>query len=76
MGKPVYDPTKPIRRSRMRLAAKYSHLNGEEYLLVHHRELWEDVQTVIREVDASRCRTKLSFEKTRDGAGSSTLRST
>ena len=48
----------------MRIGAKYSHMNGEEFLLVHHPKLWEEVQRVIQEVDASTCKTKISNEKT------------
>lgn len=48
----------------MQIAATYSHLNGLEYLLVHHSELWDEVRGVIAEVDASACRTKVSREKT------------
>ena len=51
----------------MRIAAHYSHLNGEEYLLVHHKQLWEEVQEVIASVDAASCRTKVSAEKTMPG---------
>ena len=51
----------------MRIAARYSHLNGEEYLLVHRPKLWEEVQEVIASVDASACRTKVSAEKTMPG---------
>ncbi len=51
----------------MQIRARYSHLNGEEYLLVHRRQLWQEVQDVIAGVDASACRTKLSREKTRSG---------
>ena len=47
----------------MQIKARYSHLNGEEYLLVHRKQLWEEVQTVIAEVDAYACRTKVSKEK-------------
>ncbi|MDE0008217.1 MAG: BglII/BstYI family type II restriction endonuclease [Gammaproteobacteria bacterium] len=47
----------------MRIGAKYSHLNGEEYLIVHHSELWAEVQRVIAGVDAEACRTKVSREK-------------
>lgn len=47
----------------MKIAALYSHLNGEEYLLVHCKTLWEEVQSVIAEVDAEACRTKISREK-------------
>ena len=31
----------------MQIKARYSHLNGEEYLIVHRKELWEEVQAVI-----------------------------
>ena len=51
----------------MQIKARYSHLNGEEYLLVHCKQLWEEVQTVIAEVDAFACRTKVSREKTMRG---------
>lgn len=51
----------------MRTGARYSHLNGEEYLLVHQPGLWEEVQSVIAEVDAASCRTKVSQEKTMMG---------
>ena len=51
----------------MRIAARYSHLNGEEYLLVHRPKLWEEVQEVIASVDASACRTKVSAERTMPG---------
>ena len=34
----------------MRILARYSHLNGEEYLLVHRRKLWDEAQAVIAEV--------------------------
>ena len=43
----------------MRIVALYSHLNGEEYLLVHRKELWEEVQEVIGDVDASKLKTKV-----------------
>ena len=51
----------------MRIKAKYSHLNGEEYLLVHRKQLWDEVKAVIAEVDAMACRTKVSREKTMPG---------
>ncbi|MDE0330347.1 MAG: BglII/BstYI family type II restriction endonuclease [Nitrospinae bacterium] len=51
----------------MRIKAKYSHLNGEEYLIVHRKELWDEVKEVIAEVDAEACRTKVSREKTMPG---------
>ena len=47
----------------MRINAKYSHLNGEEYLIVHKPALWREVQDVIDGVDAMACKTKVSKEK-------------
>ncbi len=51
----------------MHVGARYSHLNGEEYLLVHRPELWREVQAVIETVDAEACKTKVSKEKTMRG---------
>jgi len=42
-------------------------LNGLEYLLVHKPKLWKEIQTVIAAVDAERCKTKVSKEKTMKG---------
>lgn len=51
----------------MKIAARYSHLNGEEYLIVHKKALWDEVLDVISNVDAHACRTKISKEqRTRD----------
>ena len=47
----------------MRVAARYSHLNGEEFLLVHHRKLWDEILEVVDSVDAEACRTKVSRER-------------
>jgi hypothetical protein len=46
----------------MRIVEIYSHLNGLEYLMVHHAALWQEVQQVIGLVDAEACRTKVSRE--------------
>lgn len=51
----------------MRIVEKYSHLNGFEYLLVHHPKLWEELQQVVASIDASACQTKISREKTMRG---------
>jgi Restriction endonuclease BglII len=53
----------------MRLAAEYSHLNGLEFLLVHHPQRWNEIRDVIAEVDAERCRTKESKERRKAGRG-------
>ena len=51
----------------MRIVEYYSHLNGLEYLMVHKPELWEEVQQVIANVDATQFKTKVSKEKTMHG---------
>jgi hypothetical protein len=52
----------------MKIAEKYSHLNGLEFLLVHKPNLWEEIQSVIASVDATqKCRTKVSKEKNTKG---------
>lgn len=51
----------------MQIAARYSHLNGLEYMLVHHKDLWHEIQHVIASVDAEACKTKISQEKTLPG---------
>lgn len=51
----------------MRIVSRYSHLNGVEYLKVHHKQLWRDVKSVVRNVDAGACKTKVSKEKTMKG---------
>lgn len=51
----------------MKIVQTYSHLNGLEYLLVHRKKLWKEVQQVIQAVDGNACRTKVSKEKTMSG---------
>lgn len=51
----------------MKIAETYSHLNGLEFLLVHHKKLWSEIKSVISKVDASACRTKVSKERTKKG---------
>ena len=48
----------------MKIAETYSHLNGLEFLIVHKPALWKEIQTVIASVDAAKCKTKVSKEKT------------
>ncbi len=47
----------------MKIVECYSHLNGLEYLLVHHKKLWNEIKAVIKTVDAPACKTKISKEK-------------
>ena len=51
----------------MKIAQKFSHLNGEEYLMVHHPDLYEEIKQVITGIDADQFRTKTSKEKRKYG---------
>lgn len=51
----------------MKIVETYSHLNGLEFLLVHKPDLWAEIQRVISSVNAEKCRTKVSKEKTMKG---------
>ena len=52
----------------MKIAQSYSHLNGEEYLIVHHNKLYEEIKNVIANIDANSLRTKVSKEKRKKGS--------
>jgi hypothetical protein len=52
----------------MKIIERHSHLNGFEYLMYHRPELWEEIDQVIGAVDAEACKTKVSKEKTMQGA--------
>ena len=51
----------------MKIAKTYSHMNGEEYLIVHHQALYDEIKQVIANVDAQACKTKVSKEKKMPG---------
>ena len=51
----------------MKIAQKYSHLNGEEYLIVHHKNLYDELIGIIEGIDAEILMTKESKEKTMVG---------
>lgn len=51
----------------MKISQKYSHLNGEEYLIVHHKKLYKEIIDTIKSIDASKFITKESKEKTKAG---------
>ncbi|MGB3849337.1 MAG: BglII/BstYI family type II restriction endonuclease [Tunicatimonas sp.] len=51
----------------MKIAQKYSHLNGEEYLIVHHNNLYEEIKSVIASIEADDYRTKVSKENRKKG---------
>jgi hypothetical protein len=51
----------------MKIAQKYSHLNGEEYLIVHHKKAYDELTQIIKSIDAKSLMTKVSKEKTMTG---------
>lgn len=51
----------------MKIIEKYSHLNGEEHLIVHHNNVYKEITDIIEIVDAEKFRTKVSEEKTMKG---------
>lgn len=51
----------------MKIAQKYSHLNGEEYLIVHHKKVYDELIRIIESIDAKSLMTKESKEKTMIG---------
>jgi len=51
----------------MKIIETYSHLNGFEYLYHHLPHLWLELEEIILNIDANKCRTKVSKEKTMKG---------
>jgi hypothetical protein len=51
----------------MRIAKTFSHMNGEEYLIVHHSPLYDEIKQVIASVKAQDCKAKISKEKRKAG---------
>lgn len=51
----------------MRIAEEYSHMNGKEYLLVHHKNTLQEIYDVIKAVNADHHLTKESKEKGKEG---------
>jgi restriction endonuclease BglII len=51
----------------MKITQSHSHLNGYEWLLVHHRDVWKEIEKIIERTDAEKYKTKVSKEKTMKG---------
>jgi len=51
----------------MNIVEIYSHLNGLEYLKVHLSDLWSEIENIIQDIDAQKCKTKVSNERTKKG---------
>ena len=52
----------------MKITQQYSHLNGEEYLIVHHNDLYREIREAIENIDAEVLKTKISKEVRKGGA--------
>jgi hypothetical protein len=55
------------KRLQMKIVEIYSHLNGLEYLQVHLPQLWAEITGVVTDIDAAKCKTKVSKEKSKNG---------
>ena len=51
----------------MKIKYIHSHLNGHEFLLVHHADIWDEVQQVIADINAEDFITKKSREVRKAG---------
>lgn len=51
----------------MIIAQRYSHLNGEEYLIVHNSEIYSEIEKIIELVNADDLKTKISKESRMKG---------
>lgn len=51
----------------MKIAQKYSHLNGEEYLIVHHKKLYQEIKDYVKSINADDYKSKVSKEKRKKG---------
>jgi hypothetical protein len=51
----------------MKIVEVYSHLNAQEYLLVRKPAVWKEIEKIVKGVDATQCRTKISKEKRMQG---------
>jgi len=51
----------------MKIGAMYSHLNGFEWIQYHQKQMWDEIVTIIDNINAEDYRTKISKEKTMKG---------
>lgn len=48
----------------MKIVKTYSHMGGEEYLIVRNPDLYQEIKDIVSSLDASQHKTKISKEKT------------
>ena len=46
----------------MKIANIYSHLNGYEHMIVHHKDLWDEIVEAINSIDANAFTKKSKIE--------------
>lgn len=51
----------------MKIGAMYSHLNGFEWIQFHQKNMWDEIEKIIEEINAEDFKTKVSKEKTMKG---------
>ena len=51
----------------MKIVEYHSHLNGLEFLMVRKKGLWQEIQKVVKAVNAADCMGKISKEKRTEG---------
>jgi hypothetical protein len=51
----------------VKIVKTHSHLNGHEWLLVHEKGIWREIEKIVAMVDANSLKTKISKEKTMKG---------
>jgi len=51
----------------MEIIAEYSFNKGKEFIEKNHKAEYEDLKSVILSIDATKCKTKVSKEKTMEG---------
>lgn len=51
----------------MKIAALHSHLNGHEWILVHEKKMWREIEETVESINAEKYKTKVSDEKTKKG---------
>ncbi len=51
----------------MKIAQSYSHLNGKEFLLVRHKGIFKEINSVIKSINANNYKTKTSKEARKKG---------
>jgi hypothetical protein len=66
----IFDIEKKIKILFMNIVEIYSHFNGLEFLKIHRKKVWEEINTIVRSVDADVSKVKDSKEENTGGYSS------